>query len=70
MNRLIYVKSCTLYIICTYSYSTSTPAAMNVRVLPTLVGSGQLQPPLSNFYHHSGLIYHHSQGIKSAEIYV
>ena len=25
-------------------------------------------PPLSNFYHHSGLFYHHSQGVKSAEM--
>ena len=38
------------------------------RVLPTLVGSGRLQPPLSSFYHHSGLFYHHSQRIKSAEM--
>ena len=38
------------------------------RVLPTLVGSGRLQPPLSNLYHHSGLIYHHSQWVKSAEM--
>ena len=38
------------------------------RVLPTLVGSGWLQPPLSNFYHHSGLFYHHSQRVKSAEM--
>ena len=37
------------------------------RVLPTLVGSGRLQPPLSNFYHLSGLFYHHSQEVKSAE---
>ena len=38
------------------------------RVLLTLVGSGRLQPPLSSFYHHSGLFYHHSQRIKSAEM--
>ena len=41
---------------------------MLCRFLPTLVGSGRLQPPLSNFYHHSGLFYHHSQGVQSAEM--
>ena len=30
--------------------------------------SGQLQLPLSHFYHHSGLFYHHSQGVKGAEM--
>ena len=43
------------------------------RVLPTLIGSGRLQPPLGNFYHqfvyhHLGLFYHHSQRVKSAEM--
>ena len=37
-------------------------------ILPTLVGSGRPQPPLSHFYHHSGLFYHHSQSVKSAEM--
>ena len=36
------------------------------RVLPILVGSGRLQPPLSHFYHQSGMFYYHSQGVKSA----
>ena len=36
--------------------------------IPTLVGSGRFQPPLSNFYHLSGLFYHHSQRVKSAEV--
>ena len=35
-----------------------------LRVLPTLVGSSRLQLPLRNFYHHSGLFYHHSEGKK------
>ena len=47
---------------CTYGMFVAT------RVLPTLVGSGQLQPPLSYFYHHLNLFYHHSQSVKSAEI--
>ena len=34
------------------------------KVLPTLVRSGRLQPPLSHFYHHSGLFHHHSQSVK------
>ena len=38
------------------------------RVLPTLVRSDQFQPPLSNFYHHSGLFYHRSQRVKCAEM--
>ena len=40
----------------------------SIRVLPTLVWSGQLQPLLSNFYHHSGLFYHHPQRVKGAEM--
>ena len=38
------------------------------RVLPTLVGSDQLQSPLSDFYHHSSLFNHHSQSVKRAEM--
>ena len=38
------------------------------RVLLTLVGSGRLQPSLSNFYHHLGLIYHPLTESKRAEI--
>ena len=45
-----------------------TPIMVLHRVLPTLVGSDRLQPPLSNFYHYSGLFYHHSQRVKSAEV--
>ena len=38
------------------------------KVLPTLVRSGQPQPPLIYFYHHSGLFCHHSQSVNSAEM--
>ena len=46
----------------------NTHTHTHTRVLPTLVRSGRLQPLLSNFYHHSGLFYHHSQRVKSAEM--
>ena len=41
-----------------------------VRVLPTLVGGGRPQPPLSLFYHHSNKFYHHSQESINAKCYI
>ena len=47
-------------IICTSDDNLYTEDPIT-RVLPTLVGGGQPQPPLSQFYHHSSSFYHCSQ---------
>ena len=59
-----------LIILYMYVYMYVHMCLERCRVLPILVGSGRLQPPLSNFYHHSGLFYRHSQRVKVLKCYV
>ena len=51
-----------------YYNPSANPMRYTYRVLPTLVGGGRPQPPLSHFYHHSSSFYHHSQVQKNIKM--
>ena len=55
-------------VITTQVFQEGTPHGHH-RILPTLVGGGRPQPPLSHFYHHSNSFYHHSQAQKLQQMY-